>query len=108
MKVTLCCGKMVCALEGVEGSSQAMKIIQRATEGLFFLEVEADVRLEVETVEATEADVVVSVLGIAGVDEGGGGVVKEKGGIHGSDCARDIGQVALMSIDDGGNESAVR
>ena len=51
-------------LFGAEGSSQAKSVIQRAMAGFDFFEEDAVVRLDVETVDATEAFVVVSVLGI--------------------------------------------
>ena len=50
----------------MEGLSHARKVIHRAIEGLFRRLFEDDVRLDVETVDATDGVAVVSVLGIVG------------------------------------------
>ena len=54
-------GKIGWILPGVVGNSHASSVIQRATAGHDFFAEDDVVRLEVDTVEATEAAAVVSV-----------------------------------------------
>ena len=106
--MTLDGGKTVGELAAFDGNSQARKIIQREIAGWCFREVDDEVRLEVETVEATDVDVVVSVFGMVGVGVGGGPDWKEKEGIHGMGGSRVVAHVAWISMLDGGKASAVR
>ena len=90
-----------------DGSSHERRAIQRMIAGLGFLKDDEVVKLDVDTVDATELREVVRVWGTVcdGFSCVGAGW-KEKLGVQGMTSVRDWVHTALTSMVDGGNVSA--
>ena len=93
--MTLGGGNTVGVWDGLDGFSQARKAIHLAMEGLLRRLLEDDVRLDVETVDATDGVAVVNVLGIDGFGTCGATVENGKDGIHGRGLLNEVGQVVV-------------